>query len=185
MSGIKSAIRYAKAVVNFAKEQGKSEAVYEDMLLVASTLSENKELQIMLNSPVIKSELKRNVLIEVFGKTTTNITAGLIDLLIRNKRLLIFGEIAKQYTILYDYLRGKETAMVTSAIPLTKEMDEKILTKVKEITGKEVTIENVVNSDIIGGFILRIGDIQYDASIAHKLQVLKRQFDHESYISKL
>jgi F-type H+-transporting ATPase subunit delta len=75
--------------------------------------------------------------------------------------------------------------MVTSAIPLTKEMDEKILTKVKEITGKEVTIENVVNSDIIGGFILRIGDIQYDASIAHKLQVLKRQFDHESYISKL
>jgi len=185
MSGIKSAIRYAKAVVNFAKEQGKSEAVYEDMMLVASTLSENKQLRIMLSSPVIKSELKRNVLIELFEKKTTNITTGLIDLLISNKRLLIFEEVAKQYTILYDYLRGKEIAMVTSAIPLTKEMNEKVLTKVKEITGKEVTIENVVNSDIIGGFILRIGDIQYDASIAHKLQVLKRQFDNESYISKL
>lgn len=185
MSGIKTAIRYAKAVINFAKEQGKSEAVYDDMVLVASTIKENKDLQIMLNSPVIKPEHKRNVLTEIFEKRTTNITVGLIDLLISNKRLIIFGEIAKQYTILYDYLRGKEIAMVTSAIPLTKEMNEKVLNKVKEITGKEATIENIVNSDIIGGFVLRIGDIQYDASIANKLQVLKRQFDNESYISKI
>lgn len=185
MSGIKAAIRYAKAVINFAKEQDKSESVYQDMLFVASTLSENKDLKLMLSSPVIKSELKRNVLREVFGKRTTNVTAGLIELLISNKRLSLFGEVAKQYTILYDYLRGKEIAMVTSAIPLTKEMNEKILIKVKEITGKEATIENIVNSKIIGGFILRIGDIQYDASIANKLQVLKRQFDNESYISKL
>jgi F-type H+-transporting ATPase subunit delta len=182
MSGIKAAIRYAKAVVNFAKEQGKSEAVYEDMVLVASTIKENKDLQIMLNSPVIKPEHKKNVLTEIFGKHSTNITAGLIDLLISNKRLVIFGEVAKQYTILYDYLIGKEIAMVTSAIPLTDEMNKKVLTKVKEITGKEATIENIVNSDIIGGFILRIGDIQYDASIANKLKVLKRQFDNESYI---
>ena len=139
----------------------------------------------MLSSPVIKSELKQDVLTEVFGKHTTNITAGLINLLISNKRLLIFGEVAKQYTILYDYLRGKEIAMVTSAVPLTKEMNEKVLTKVKEITGKEATIENIVNSDILGGFILRIGDIQYDASIANKLKVLKRQFDNQHYISKL
>jgi len=183
MSEIKSAIRYAKAVLNFAKEEGKSEAVYEDMVLVAATIFENKKLQIMLSSPVIKTELKRNVLTEIFGKKTTNITAELIDLLIRNKRLLIFGEVAKQYTILYDYLEGKETAMVTSAIPLTEEMNAKVLTKVEEITKKEVTIENIVNKDIIGGFILRIGDVQYDASIANKLQLLKRQFDNESYIS--
>ena len=100
MSGIKTAIRYAKAVINFAKEQGKSEAVYDDMVLVASTIQENKDLQIMLKSPVIKPEHKRNVLTEIFEKRTTNITVGLIDLLIRNKRLTVFGEIVKQYTIL-------------------------------------------------------------------------------------
>jgi len=59
-----------------------------------------------------------------------------------------------------------------------------VLLKVKEITGKEATIENVINPDIIGGFILRIGDVQYDASVANKLKGLKRQFESESFNSK-
>ena len=56
-----------------------------------------------------------------------------------------------------------------------------MLAKVKEITGKEATIENIVNPEILGGFIMRIGDVQYDASIANKLQVLRRKFEEESY----
>ena len=64
-------------------------------------------------------------------------------------------------------------------------MNKKVLRKVKEITGKEVTIKNSVDPDIIGGFILRIGDVQYDASVSNKLQVLKRQFEDESYNLRL
>ena len=87
----------------------------------------------------------------------------LINLLIDNKRLSILEEVAKKYTILYDSLKGIEIAKVTTAIPLTDELNKQVLKKVKEITGKEATIENNVNPDIIGGFILRIGDVQYDA----------------------
>jgi F-type H+-transporting ATPase subunit delta len=85
--------------------------------------------------------------------------------------------------VIYDSLKGIEVAKVTTAVPLTEELNQQVLQKVIEITGKQATIESLINPDIIGGFILRVGDIQYDTSVANKLQVLKRQFESESFSS--
>ena len=93
----------------------------------------------------------------------------------------ILGEVAKKYTVIYDSLKGIEVAKVTTAVPLTEELNQQILKKVIEITGKKATIESIIDPDIIGGFILRIGDIQYDASIANKLELIKRTFENESF----
>jgi F-type H+-transporting ATPase subunit delta len=180
MSGSRAAVRYAKAILSFALEQSKEVEVNNDMLLVANTIEESKDLQIVLSSPVLKMELKMAALKEVFSSKVSGLTIGLIDLLIENKRLSILTDVAKKYTVLFDELKGIEVAVVTTAVPLTEELNKQVLSKVKEITGKEATIENIVTPDIIGGFILRIGDVQYDASITNKLQVLKRQFESES-----
>ena len=178
MSGSRAAIRYAKAILSFALEQNKEVEVNNDMLLIASTISENSDLQMLLDNPVLKSDLKKSALKEVFTSKISSLSIGLIDLLIDNKRLAIISEVSKKYTVLYDKLKGIEVAKVTTAVPLTQELNAQVLKKVKEITGKEATIENNVNPDIIGGFILRIGDVQYDASISNKLQVLRRQFEN-------
>ncbi|MCF6168084.1 ATP synthase F1 subunit delta [Lutibacter sp.] len=185
MSGSRAAVRYAKAILSFALEQHKETEVNTDMLLIANTIDESKELQLFLNNPIIKSELKKKALNKVFSTKITTLTSSLINLLIDNKRLSIIEDVAKKYTILFDSLKGIEVAKVTTAISLTDDLNRQVLNKVKEITGKQATIENVVNPDIIGGFILRIGDIQYDASIANKLEVLKRQFEDESLSLKL
>jgi F-type H+-transporting ATPase subunit delta len=180
MSGSRAAIRYAKAILSFALEQNKEVEVNNDMLLVAKTIEESKDLQLLLSSPILKSDLKKSTLKEVFSGKISSLSVGLIDLLVDNKRLAILVDVAKKYTEIFDKLKGIEVAKVTSAIPLTEDLNKLVLAKVKEITGKEATIENIVNPDIIGGFILRIGDVQYDASIFNKLQVLKRQFESES-----
>ncbi|MFK5958415.1 MAG: ATP synthase F1 subunit delta [Lutibacter sp.] len=185
MSGSRAAVRYAKAILSFALEQNKEVEVNQDMLLIASTIKESKDLQLLLSSPVIKTELKKTALNELFASKISSLTIGLINLLIDNKRLAILSYVAKKYTVLFDNLKGIEVAKVTTAFPLSDALNKKVLSKVKEITGKEATIENVINPNIIGGFILRIGDIQYDASVANKLQGLKRQFESESFISKL
>ena len=185
MSGSRAAVRYAKAILSFALEQNKEVQVNEDMLLITTTIEESKDLQLLLNSPVIKSELKKTALKEVFATKISSLTTGLINLLIDNKRLSIINDVAKRYTLLFDKLKGIEVAKVTTAFPLTDALNKQVLSKVKEITGKDATIENEIDPDIIGGFILRIGDVQYDASVANKLQGLKRQFENESYISKL
>jgi F-type H+-transporting ATPase subunit delta len=183
MKESRAAIRYAKAILSFALEQQKEVEVNNDMLLVANTIQDSKELQLLLNSPVLKTELKKSALKEIFASKTSALTFGLINLLIDNKRLPILGEVAKKYTVIYDSLKGIEVAKVTTAIPLTDELNQQVLRKVIEITGKQATIESIINPDIIGGFILRVGDIQYDASVANKLQVLKRQFENESFSS--
>ena len=183
MNGSRAAIRYAKAILSFALEQQKEVEVNNDMLLVANTIQDSKELQLLLNSPVLKTELKKSALKEIFAGKASPLTIGLINLLIDNKRLPILGEVAKKYNVIFDSLKGIEVAKVTTAIPLTEELNQQVLRKVIEITGKQATIESIINPDIIGGFILRVGDIQYDASVANKLQVLKRQFEKESFSS--
>ena len=176
MSNNRAAIRYAKAVLSLTEDQKNSEETYSNMQLIATTISENEELQLVLNSSIVNSDDKKKALLAIFGNHINAISKKLIDLLIEKKRLPDFGNVASQYIALYDSLNGKQEAVVTSAIPLTDALNTQVLAKVKELTGKEAILSNIVNPDVLGGFILRVGDIQYDASILNKLNVLRRQF---------
>ncbi len=175
MAGARAAIRYAKAVLELAKDQKAADVVNDDMKLIAKTIADSKDLSDMLQSPVVRSSAKKSVLLEVF-KNSNKITRSLIDTLISNKRLSIIGEIASKYSVLYDQLKGTEVAQVTTVVPLTADLKKKVLAKVKELTGKEVEVKNIIDESILGGFVLRVGDIQYNASIANKLNKLKREF---------
>jgi len=175
MKGTRAAIRYAKAILDLAKDQNAAAAVNNDMKLVTNTIAENKELKSLLDSPVVKVAQKTAVLKEVFANTNA-ITTGLVDVLAENKRITLLGAIATEYTSLFDASQGFQKAHVTTAVPLTNDMNAKVLAKVKELTGKEALIENTVDEAILGGFILRVGDLQYNASIANNFNKLKRAF---------
>lgn len=175
MAGSRAAIRYAKAALSLASDQNAAEAVNKDMITIATTIAENAELDQVLKSSVIKTEVKKAALIKIFPNLNT-ISSGLFDVLTANKRIDILGAVAATYTVLFDELSGKEIAQVTTAIPMTGDLEIKVLAKVKELTSKSVELENIVDENILGGFILRIGDKQYNASVANKLNKLKREF---------
>ncbi|WP_179344663.1 ATP synthase F1 subunit delta [Winogradskyella ursingii] len=171
----RAAIRYAKAVLSLATEQNSAEAVNNDMKLVTETISASDDLNHMIQNPVVRSSDKKAVLTKVF-KNANDATYKLIDTLIENNRLAILNDVAVSYNNLYDQLRGSQIAKVTTAVPLTAELKTMVSAKVKELTGKDAELENIIDESIIGGFILRVGDIQYNASIANKLDKLKREF---------
>ncbi len=173
----RAAIRYAKAVLSLAQDKKATEDVQKDMQSIIATVDKSAELKMVLNSPLIKSEVKLASLREIF-KGTGDITKKLFETLIQNKRVDLLAEVAKQYTVLYDQLNNTRIAKVTTAIPLDKALSEKVLAKVKELTGSQATLENIVDESIIGGFILRVGDLQYNASIANKLTTLKRELSN-------
>ncbi len=181
----RAAIRYAKAILSLALDKNNADEVNENMQLIANTFGDSKDLQVVLSSPVIKLDTKEKTLLAIFGSSINNISKGLIHLLIENKRLEILEDVAKQYTIIYDFHKGTQAAIVTSAIPLTDSLKEKILTIVKKIINKKVTIENIIDPSIIGGFILRVGDQQFDASISGEMNELRREFDNNLYVTKL
>jgi F-type H+-transporting ATPase subunit delta len=175
MAGARAAIRYAKAVLDLANSQNLADVINNDMKLIANTIEESKDLNEMLQSPIVRSSIKKAALLEIF-KDSNKLTVSLIDTLITNKRLPILGEVALKYTQLYDELRGSEIVTVTTAIPMTEDLEQEVLAKVKALTNKSVEVENIVDESILGGFILRVGDKQYNASIANQLNKLKREF---------
>lgn len=175
MAGARAAIRYAKAVLSLATDQKATDSVNKDMKQIVKTIAESDDLREMLQNPLVRSSVKESVLNQVFNNTN-EITGNLLNTLIANKRIALLEDVASKYNQLYDTLKGTEIAKVTTAVPLTDALKAKVLAKVKELTGKEVEVVNSIDESILGGFILRVGDIQYNASIANKLNKLKREF---------
>ena len=80
----RAAKRYAKAILNYALEQKKEAQVHDDMMLIATTIKESADLQVLLGSPVIKSEVKKAGLTEVFGSKVSDLSVSFLCILIRN-----------------------------------------------------------------------------------------------------
>ena len=175
MNESRAAIRYAKATLDFAVEQKAADKVEKDMRQIATVISENEELKSVLGSPVVKGSDKKEALGKIF-KGSHAISLGLINTLTDNKRVELLQEVAYKYIIQYEKMKGEDVAYVTSAVPLTAALEKKILAQVTKLTGNKVSLENKVDESLIGGFVLRVGDLQYDASIANKLNGLKREF---------
>ncbi|TMM30447.1 ATP synthase F1 subunit delta [Polaribacter aestuariivivens] len=185
MKDARAALRYAKAILNLATDSKSESAVNDDMSLIANTIAENKELAVMLNSPIVKVSDKMKVLNALFDGKVNNVTLGLFHLLQDNKRIAMLGSIAKKYAIVFDHLKSTQVAKVTTAVALTKEVEQQVLDKIVALTGEKANLENVINPAILGGFILRVGDVQYDASISNYLNELKKEFDNSHYIPKI
>ena len=185
MKDARAAIRYAKAILNLAKEVKSEIAVNDDMSFITATIAENKDLEVMLKSPIVKASDKINVLNVLFEGKVNNVTLGLFQLLKDNKRIAMLKSIAKKYTLVFDHLMHTQVAKVTTAVALTAEVEQIVLDKIVSLTGKKANLENVVNPAILGGFILRVGDVQYDASISNHLNELKKEFDNSQCIPKI
>jgi len=177
MASTRAAIRYAKAILEIAESKGVAVAVSEDMNSIASTINGNLELSTFIQNPTLKVEVKEKALLEVFANTNS-VTKMLFHLLFENKRFEILEAIALEYNNLFDIMNGVEVAKVTTAIPMDAALEAKVLAKIATLSDKKITIENIVDASIIGGFILRIGDKQYNASIANRLQLLKRELSN-------
>ena len=173
----RAAIRYAKAIIDIATESNNASAVNNDMKTIGTAIKENGELHEFLSNPIVNGSIKMNALIEIFPSLQAE-TKGLFQLLVANKRFEILSAITSQFNTLFDVVSGIEQAVVTTAVPLTAELEVLVKNKLKEFSSKTISITNVVDASIIGGFVLRIGDKQYNASVANKLQQLKREFTY-------
>jgi F-type H+-transporting ATPase subunit delta len=171
----RAAIRYAKAILEIADSNGNATKVNNDMKTIVETVSSNQELSDFLASPIIASDLKMNALSEVFSSVESE-SRSLFKLLQENKRFEILLPIAEQFNAQYDVLNGIEIAKVTTAIPMDAALEAQVLAKIGTISDKKITLQNTIDPSIIGGFILRIGDKQYNSSVANRLQELRREF---------
>ena len=182
MKGTRVAIRYAKALLATAQEQKGVDQVAQDMESIFTTIDNSQELKAVLSSPVISAELKGNTLQSVFEKVSP-VVKTFLALVAENNRANHLDGIAVKYKQLYQDLLGKQEANVTTATTLTPELEKAVMEKIKTLTDKKVELVSTVDKDIIGGFILRLGDQQFDASVANQLQSLEHKLSNRKALA--
>lgn len=185
MAGFKAAKRYAKGLMQFANESSQSQQINDEMKDLKNAIQSSKELAQFLGSPVLDARRKVQITKEIF-KDFSPVTQNFIQLVINHGRGDILKEIATQYNYLYDKQNRVNTIEVTSATELDATTVDEIVEKAKQNFGEGFTyhIENKINPDLIGGFILRVGDKQIDNSIKSKLTRLKKEFEKNDYVPK-
>lgn len=181
MAQTKVATRYAKSLLDLVAEKGNLEEAFNDMLLIKKTTSENRDLIVLLKSPVVTTEKKVSILSAIYEKHVSKVTMLFIVLITKNRREGVLPEIADAFIAQYKQMKGITTAVVTSATLLTEEAKKKIQALVQKEVGGTVEIEMEINPDLIGGFVLRIGDKQLDTSILSRIADLRQEFMTNSF----
>lgn len=173
----KAASRYAKSLIDLSTEQNALEEMKNDMVLFEQVVDNNSELEAILKNPIVPLDKKSGILNDVFGNKVHKITQSFLKLVVNKGRAGILFETSKQFISQYNLIKGIVTAEVTSAIALTDDNRKEIIDLVKkELGANEVIVKEKVDNKLIGGFILKVGDKQFDASIASGLNKLKREF---------
>ncbi|HRK53753.1 MAG TPA: ATP synthase F1 subunit delta [Cyclobacteriaceae bacterium] len=186
MSDFRAASRYVRSLLGLAQEQGVLDEVHNDMQLINKTCNDNFELVSLLRSPIIKSDKKKAILYEIFEGRVHQLTLAIIDIITRKKREAILPSIAREFHNAYNDFKGIQKATITSAIALDTEIRKEIEDMVKKLSDKKtIELDEKVDSSLIGGFILNIGDKQVDASISSKLKALKLMFKKNPYIREI
>jgi F-type H+-transporting ATPase subunit delta len=172
--GSRAGKRYAKAIIELAQEEKAVDKVLKDFNSIDSTISNNKNLKRLLTSPLIEVSKKESILLEVFSASEP-LVKKLIKTLAVNNRIELLQQVAQEFIELYNSIHHIQSATVVTAVEMTKDVEDKIQKKIKEITGYTADLTNEVDESILGGFILRLKDLQFDASVSGSLNRFKRQ----------
>ena len=184
MSEYRIASRYAKSLLDLADEKGALEDVNKDMLMFSQLADENRELTLMLKSPIITHDKKLNILNQLFSGKVNDLTLAIFQILTRKHREGYLPAIAKEFYHQYNVKKGIEEATVTTTFALNDTLREEFETVVKKISGKKVALSEKVDEELIGGFVLKIGDRQIDDSVSARLRALKVKFSKNPYVKE-
>jgi F-type H+-transporting ATPase subunit delta len=184
MEGTRTATRYAKSFIDLAIEQGSLEKAYKDMKYIAEVAKGNHEFLTFLKSPLIKTDKKKAILKTIFEGRLDKMTESYIQLITTKKREMYLAQIAEEFINQYNIKKQILKAVVTTASGIDDATRKKVHELVKGASQSEVVLEEKINKDIIGGFIIRVGDRQIDASIARRLEDLKHEFKEGSFVKK-
>lgn len=169
-----TAVRYALALFELAREQGELEQTASALVGLRSLLQESGDFRQFTRSPIFSADDQARAVAAIAAKAEfPTLTTNFLLLLVRNRRLFLLSDIIAGFSSLYTASRGQLRAEVTSAIPLNDALVEELLVSLKAKTGKDVLLNQKVDPSILGGLVVKIGSRMVDSSIRTKLNNLK------------
>lgn len=175
MNQSKISVRYAKAFFEFAKEKGILENVIADVKLLIKSLGEIPELAEVFQNPIVKPSGKKAFVSSLLKGKVSEETIDFLNLEIENGREMYTQDILRNMLTIYRKEQGITAVTLTSATPLSKEQENSVADLVKKTRNTEVELQTKVDPTLMGGFILRVEDQQYDASVSSRLKQIKKE----------
>lgn len=180
MSSTKIAARYAKPLLELAEEKKLLDKVYADIQSVSSICNGNRDFVLMLKSPLISHLKKADILSRIFKGKIQDLSNDFLQIIAKKNRESLIPEIAEQFIQIYNEKMGFQEAVVTTPVKLDSESTKAFEKLVASITGKKPLLKEKIDSDLIGGYIVKLGDRQIDDSVSGKLKDLKLKFQKEN-----
>jgi F-type H+-transporting ATPase subunit delta len=179
------ATRYAKSLILLAKEKGQLNEVFRDMKEIDRTFESSRELKLMFKSPIITSDKKMNVVKSLFESKVSPILYGFLTLMIKKGREEHFHEMVESFIQQYNVIKEITPVKITSAVKLDAGLIQNILNNLKKKEHlKEVELQESINPEMIGGFVLEYADKMIDNSVSNSLNTLKNIIEDDSYVKK-
>lgn len=172
--------RYAIALMDIGTEKGTVESFAKDMAMIHETLHTSSELRSMLHSPVIRPDIKRKVLGEIFTSRVSKDSMVFIDLLVNKGRAQFLSGVAEEFQKLLDTDTGTVNADITSATELDAQAKEALVAKLHTMVKLKIRATFYVDPAIRGGFVAKVGDTLIDASLQHQLENLREEWKQGS-----
>lgn len=182
MAETKVAKRYAKSLLDLAREQQVADTIYKDMQMVHSTIRGSKPLSLFFKSPIINTDKKDAVLHQVFGGKVHTMILTFFGIITRKKREYYIEDITSAFIELYKEFKNIRTARLITATAVDDSTRKAMLALIGKTTSETIEIEEKIDPSIIGGFILRWGDRQVDTTVSRKLHELRQSFKENLYI---
>lgn len=172
----KAARRYANALLQSAIEQKNLDDVVDDIRFIRNTLDGSRDLIVFLRSPVIESEVKLSILLSIFKSHISELSIQLLKLLSEKNREALLPDLCEGFIELYNNHCGIVKIDVTTAFEMDQKQQNSLHQQLEKRTGKTVKMHVDVDSGLVGGLVVKIGDTVIDGSVKHKIRMLKNQF---------
>lgn len=179
MRGARAAARYAKALKQLAQEKGILNDVLDDINTIYSSINENRELALLLQSPLVKSEKKKTILLSVYQGKVNELTLTFIKQVVALGRENILAVICEKFVNQYNEFNNIAKVTVKTSIPLQADQKAELINIIKaKYSFSSIDLDEQIDESLIGGMVIRIGDMQLDASIRRQLNDIKNELVH-------
>jgi F-type H+-transporting ATPase subunit delta len=175
--------RYAQALTEEAQSTGALDASDADVALLTETLDGSRDLRMALTSPVVSHDKKLAILTRLFDGKVSDLTLRFLRLLVSKQRDGEIPVILDAYRQLRDERTGTVQALVRTATPLSPDAADRLKAALEARSGATVRMDLRVDPSLIGGLVVRLGDVVYDRSVKHQLDTLRGQLAERAAVS--
>ena len=168
--------RYARAIYAYAAEKGSEDEIYREMKLLADNFTAYPVLRKIMNDPTVSSNEKINLLTTACGIQTNDTLKHIARMVVENKRANQMESIALMYDEVYKKAKGIVSAKLTTVEPADEKIKKALIQVISEGTEKKIEFQTDTDPELIGGFVLEIGDQRLNASVKDQLRRMRYEF---------